>query len=71
MSSPQAFKSVKTSFEEFLKSQPRCVEYRLVVTKNTKNETEFYLHPFNQNGETLDFSVKGDNLTCITRRAID
>jgi len=65
-------KTVTTSFEEYFKSQPAgTTQFRLVVTKSGKNGVNFYIHPFNKNGKTLDYSVDGNRLKCITQKAID
>lgn len=71
MSSPKAFKEDNASFEDFLKQSPTTIEYRLVVKNSTGGKIEFYIHPFNRNGKSLDFEVKENKIRCITENAID
>lgn len=62
---------VLTTFQQYLEANTNhdgC-EFRLVV-KNCPDETtrpEFYIHPLNRDGDTLDYKVSGNSLECTTR----
>ena len=42
-------------------------DFRLVASKERDTQVvTFYVHPIDRNGQSLDFAISGDTVTCIT-----
>jgi hypothetical protein len=42
-------------------------DFRLVASKERDTQVvTFYVHPMDRNGQSLDFAISGDTVTCIT-----
>ena len=51
------------SLEEYLKSNTESFgEHILKATIHGDGKVTFYIHPYNKNGETIDFIVEENNL---------
>lgn len=61
---------VTLTFEEYLKTNSKegC-EFRLVLKNSDAENLEFYIHPLNRNGDTLDYKVSDNSLKCVSKVA--
>lgn len=62
---------VLTTLEDYLKANIKegC-EFRLVIKNSIDGNMEtpeFYIHPMNRNGDTLDYRVTANGLECVSR----
>ncbi len=65
---------VLTTLEDYLKANIKegC-EFRLVIKNSVDGNVEtpeFYIHPLNRNGDTLDYKVSGNVLECVSQVAV-
>ena len=64
-------KVVDTTLEEYLNNAaPTVTDFKLGLKTNIKGKTEFYIHPFNKNGKTLDFKVSGNSVKCTSVKSL-
>lgn len=63
-----AITAVKTSFEDYLKSQlDKTCDFR-IRAEMVDGHPKFYIHPMNVDGDTLDYLVSGNQLECVTNK---
>jgi hypothetical protein len=57
---------IETTFEEYLRSQySKAIDFHIRAEVNEQG-VEFYIHPQDVNGDTLDYRVNGNTLECVT-----
>lgn len=58
---------IKTTFEDYLRSEiPTAIKDFRIRATVVNNQVQFYIHPQDVNGETLDYLVVGNSLECIS-----
>ena len=63
---------MKTLYE-YLKSnfENGVIDHAIRAHVDAEGWTTFYIHPATVSGKTLDFSVTGNNLRCLTKDSPD
>jgi hypothetical protein len=61
--------SIDITLEQYFRAHyNRAVDFALRIDFDINNNVRFYIHPLNAEGETLDFSVNGNTVECITQK---
>lgn len=65
---------ITTSLEDYLRSQfeeTGMNVFEVGLTHNNDDSVQFVIHPLNRNGVTLDYSVKGNTVECVSQVRVD
>ncbi len=59
---------VTTTLEEYFRQHEKIASDFMLRPTWVNGQLQFYIHPYNVNGETLDYKVNGNTVECVTRK---